>query len=454
MSPEDRDIPISLRGIENILRVLQNTLKEPSSIRQISVEADLSLRVTKNILMELENLKQVQQIVEMGQVVPKWQLTDLGIKIAKAIEQPVTQTAKNSQEFLLENVVIPKKIEDMNDQIGNSHRSLMQALKNIQLSFSKALGVCYSNDQPGMAETLGIWITKVKDIHRQFGEYRSNPLAYFNLKKKNSSNSLSNKQKRALFAQILFVNEILHNLIMQLGQEGMTIANMIDQYSSQQTVNFNIFAPFRPHHEKIFNYLGTLTHFIQKRTTLEENYDIFSEEDRRRLLKNQISMDLLNQLLPIAPDNDKIQNIIQEELIKFINQYYPKGGSPLAFIPLISFIAQFKEAIGWFNLTAEEVEEALHTLQQQELIVGVKTIQDGGIDTYKIVQFTTEDLMAEELRLLRFALENKSFTKLQIMENFAWDQLKTQNILTILTENGLLRHSKSYLHGEKWYLVA
>ena len=87
--PEDREIPISLRGIENILRVLNNTLKEPSSIRQISVETDLSMRVTKNILMELENLKQVEQIKEKTQKVAKWTLTALGKKNAKAIETPI-----------------------------------------------------------------------------------------------------------------------------------------------------------------------------------------------------------------------------------------------------------------------------------------------------------------------------------------------------------------------------
>ena len=72
MSPEDRELPISLRGIEAILKVFNSTLKEPSSIRQISVETDLSMRVTKNILTELENLKQVKQVVEEGQKTSKW----------------------------------------------------------------------------------------------------------------------------------------------------------------------------------------------------------------------------------------------------------------------------------------------------------------------------------------------------------------------------------------------
>jgi hypothetical protein len=40
------------------------------------------------------------------------------------------------------------------------------------------------------------------------------------------------------------------------------------------------------------------------------------------------------------------------------------------------------------------------------------------------------------------------------MNDLEWEKQKTQNILEILTSNGLLRHSNSYLNGEKWYIVS
>ena len=52
MPPDDREIPISLRGIEIILHSLHTSLRDPTSIRQISNETGLSMRVTKNILSE------------------------------------------------------------------------------------------------------------------------------------------------------------------------------------------------------------------------------------------------------------------------------------------------------------------------------------------------------------------------------------------------------------------
>ena len=101
MAPEDREIPISLRGIEIILRILNNNLREPSSIRQISKETGLSMRVTKNILSELENLKQVKQVVEKGQILPKWILTELGKQNANAIEDTEEIKELNPLERLL-----------------------------------------------------------------------------------------------------------------------------------------------------------------------------------------------------------------------------------------------------------------------------------------------------------------------------------------------------------------
>ena len=162
--PEDREIPISLRGIENILRVLNNTLKEPASIRQISVETDLSMRVTKNILLELENLKQVEQIVEEGQIVAKWTLTNLGKKNADAIETPILNGHGDPTKKLMENLVIPKKIEDLNTQIASSHKAILTYFSQLQLDLSKSMGICFSADQPAIAENLGHLIQKIKTL--------------------------------------------------------------------------------------------------------------------------------------------------------------------------------------------------------------------------------------------------------------------------------------------------
>ena len=449
--PEDREIPISLRGIETILRVLDNTLKEPSSIRQISVETDLSLRVTKNILLELENLKLVEQIVEEGQVLAKWVLTNLGKKNAKAIEAPVQNGHGDPTKKLMDNLVIPKKIEVLTAQISSSHKAILTYFSQLQLDLSKAMGICFSVDQPAMAENLGQLIQKIKTIQNLIDTFRVNPLVYFSMKKKSSADQLSSKQKRALLIEILLLNQVMYNQISHTSSIASQMTTYMEQREAIKNKGFSFFIQLL---REIGEELRIFTHMVQKRTVLEANHHILDEGSLLDLQKRPVTRTIVEKYLPEAlPDNTK-QEIIQNQLKLLISDILNRTHSTQNCMPLISLYALFSEQSPYMGIRISDLEEALEALAIQKLIVGIKTIKNGGEETYRVVQFTTQDLMVEEINLLRFALEKKSFSKSEIMQELEWDQKKTDNILTILTSNGLLRNSKSYLHGEIWYIVA
>ncbi len=449
--PEDREIPISLRGIENILRVLNDTLKEPSSIRQISVETDLSMRVTKNILMELENLKQVEQIIEEGQKLAKWSLTTLGKKNAKAIEAPNLNGHGDPTKKLMDNLVIPKKIEALNAQITSSHKAILTYFSQLQLDLSKSMGICFSADQPAIAENLGHLIQKIKTIQNSIDSFRANPLVYFNLKKKSSTNTLNNKQKRALFIEILLLNQLMYNQISHITTLASQMTTYMEQREAIKTKGFSFFIQLL---RGIGEQLRILTHLVQKRKVLEANQNILDEGSLRDLQKRPVTRVIVEKYLPEALPEEAKQDEIQNQLKVVISNLLDDPHHTQNFMPLISLYAIFTEKSPYIGINISDLEDALEILSDQKLIVGIKTIKDGGEDTYKIVQFTTDDLMVEEINLLRFALEKKSFTKSEIMQEMEWNQKKTEKILNILTSNGLLRHSKSYLHGEIWYIVS
>ncbi len=444
MAPEDREIPISLRGIEIILRVLNTSLRDPSSIRQISSETGLSLRVAKNILLELQNLKQVKQVIEDGQVLSKWHLTDLGKQIAHALEDSSEKKEFSFIEKLLENVTIPKKIDVINTQIGTSHNANRRLIEQIQLDLSKIMGICFNSDQPMMAEKLGQLIKKIKAIYHSMAIFRSNPLAFFKLKKKGKSNSFSNKQKSEFLGEILLLNQILFNHI-------SFIVNTVELMATQ--LEKNNFAIFHIQFRRISELIRILSYMIQKRTSIESYHHILSEFDLKKISKNIINTEIVNKFLPhTIPENQK-QEIIQPLLISLIDQYISNTSNPHAYVPLISFFNLFNDQFQYADISLGDIEKNLNILAKQGLIVGVKSIKNGGKDKYRVVQLTNEDLMAEEIELIRYSLETKSFSITDVMEALNWDQEKTSNILTILTSNGLLRYTKSYLHGEKWYIV-
>ena len=119
-----RDLPISLQGIETILRYFARRGFDEESIRTISETTHLSMRVTKNILLHLEQLNQVEQVFERGDIIPKWRITKLGLHVAKNIKEgeATNSTANLTQEFedLLQNIRIPDTLDQIREAIKRS----------------------------------------------------------------------------------------------------------------------------------------------------------------------------------------------------------------------------------------------------------------------------------------------------------------------------------------------
>ena len=82
-SSPTRDLPISLQGIEKILICLNNNYKVSLSIREISKKSKLSMRVVKNVLLQLEKFNQVERVIEGNNIIPKWRITKFGKRVLK-----------------------------------------------------------------------------------------------------------------------------------------------------------------------------------------------------------------------------------------------------------------------------------------------------------------------------------------------------------------------------------
>ncbi|MHA1562981.1 MAG: hypothetical protein ACTSPA_12755 [Promethearchaeota archaeon] len=110
--------------------------------------------------MQLENLKQVERVVEKGQILPKWALTRLGKANAKALETDLNgglnkKSSDKLLELLINDIQIPKNIEEQNTNIGATHRNFLNLLDKVKLNLSKSMGICYNLEKPVFAERLG-----------------------------------------------------------------------------------------------------------------------------------------------------------------------------------------------------------------------------------------------------------------------------------------------------------
>ena len=82
-SSSTRELPISLQGIEKILICLNDNYKVSLSIREISKKSKLSMRVVKNILLQLEKFNQLERVIEGNNLIPKWRITKFGKRVLK-----------------------------------------------------------------------------------------------------------------------------------------------------------------------------------------------------------------------------------------------------------------------------------------------------------------------------------------------------------------------------------
>ncbi|QEE15704.1 hypothetical protein DSAG12_01531 [Promethearchaeum syntrophicum] len=455
MTPRDqekiREIPISLRGIESILRVLNNELKEPSSIRQISEITGLSMRVAKNILMQLENLKQVERVVDRGQILPKWGLTRLGKENAKAIEKSSNGLNKNPSnrlsDLLLNNIQIPKNVEEQNIKIGAIHRNFLKILDKLKLNLSKSMGICYNLEQPIFAERMGNLINKLKSIKTNFSSFRVNPLSFYDLHKKGTKKKSSARKKKDFISEILFINQILLNQLNNISELELELSNVLEQE------NYRLFNEI---YRQITDQIRILNYSLQKRTNVDDGIHILTEDELMLLQKNEIRLSFLKNFIPPILQDNRKEELLKECLLSLISDLLAensKNYNKPYNIPLVSFYELAKDQCKFTGFSVENLEETLIQIAENGLISGIIEIQDDENHIFKIVQLKPYDVSVDEIKLLRLAIHLKSFSMADVMEKLDWNQSKVEKILQTMTNNGLLRHSKSYLQGDKWYIL-
>jgi len=60
----------------------------------------------------------------------------------------------------------------------------------------------------------------------------------------------------------------------------------------------------------------------------------------------------------------------------------------------------------------------------------------------------------EEEILLAAAIKLQAFSLVEIIKELEWGTEKINNLLDNLTQQGYLRHTNNYLHGDRWYIVS
>ncbi|TXT63148.1 MAG: hypothetical protein BAJALOKI1v1_780011 [Promethearchaeota archaeon] len=452
--PPTRDLPISLQGIETVLKYLSQHDNELSSIRSISTGADLSMRVVQNVLLQLEKFNQVERVVEKNKVMPKWKITKFGKKVLKQAQGEEVHTSSISKENeLLQDITIPKDLEEVKEMINKMNEILSSNLKSLQIELSRILGIILNLGDPLFEDLMGFIIKRVKYLKQIISLIPQDPLKKYELKKADEKRKkIKDKEAKQLLIEALFIDQIIINETKYIS----ALSEKMSQYI-ENDMNSTAYSIAKDLREE----LRELTNLIENRKQLDINLHLFLPDEIKAISNNEIGLSLLDKLM-----NKPIRTGIKEEAIKktvlellgvlnknqkmFKNHTYEiKDNIPL--YALYQLILDEKPAI---RFSIEELEYAINQLADEGYIPGIKIIEEDEAHYFKVVQLKAHDISEDERQLISIALDWEKLSMADVINETGWSKEKTQKILDQLTEIGILKYSKSLLHGDQWYIVS
>ncbi|MEE9377279.1 MAG: hypothetical protein V3V33_04500 [Candidatus Lokiarchaeia archaeon] len=451
---KERELPKSLQGIEVILNYLNEKDKETSSIRAISRETGLSMRVTKNILLQLEKFNQIERVLEKYDVLPKWRITKFGKKVIKEArgEKKLANFPSREEELLYE-IKIPENIDKTKMVNKKKQGAIISKLNTLQIELSKTLGPILNINDPIFEDLISFIIKKLKFLRQQILNLPTDPIAGYKLKKRDEKErKISKEEEKLLIVEIFFFNSLISNEIKRI----IDFNGEITQFIENEAFS-NAFSITKDLREEI----RVLTSLIDQRGTINLDYHIVPKEDLKLLAKNRINPNILENIIEIQISEEAKIKSIEELVLKFIAKL-DKGDKQLInhtreisdSIPLFELYELILDSKPNLHFTIDKLEQVINSLADNGYLAGIKIIQTDEDHYLKLVQFKSVDISKNELELILAALKMHSFTVADMVGATGWSIDQVVKNLNHLSDVGILRYSKSYLHGERWFIMS
>jgi len=449
-----RDLPISLQGIETILLFLNEKDKKASSIRNISEQTGLSMRVVKNILLQLERFTQVERFIEKNNILPKWRITKFGkrvIKEAKGIEKSIKFPSREDE--LIYGINIPDSLEGIKQVSKQKQDSIISELNTIQVELSKLLGPILNINNPVFEDLISFIIKRIKFLKTRVSNLPLDPIASYTIKKVGEKQrKISKQEEKDLFLEIFFFNSIILNELKRISDFNTNLSHFIENEAIS-----NAYTLAKDLREEI----RMLTSLIYQRESINVNSHILSEDDLKQLSKYKVDSKILDNIIQIPMSNDTKQETIKDVVLKFLamldkdeKQLNDHNYEITENIPLFALYHLILDENPSLHFTIEELEQIIDSLADDGYIPGIKIIQEDEDHYLKIVQLKAHDISEDESKLISLATKFQKFSLADMIDAIGWSKDKLLKILNDLTTDGILKYSKSFLHGENWYIIS
>ena len=449
-----RELPISLQGIEPILVYMNAKDKEPSSIRNISENTGLSMRVTKNILLQIEKFNQIERVVEKNQVLPKWRITKFGKKVLSQAQGVQKKTKIPDREAdLLRNITIPSDVEILREEIKENKDRILTKLKSMQLDLSKNLGAALNLNNPAFEDLMSVIINRLKLFNLKISNLPANPTTISQIRKiGEKQKKVSKEDLRNVLVELYFFDSIIFNELNLINYYNVRLTQFLENEDES-----NAYSTSRGLREEI----RILSKLIHDRESIKTNSHVLSLEEINLISKNKINPEILSNIIELPISVNEQTEGIKKLVLKYISKL-KKGEKQLNGykievtdnIPLHTFYQSILDENPSYSITIEQLEENINSLADDGYLPGIKIIQEDEDHYLKLVQFKIQDISKNELKVIKNALKFQSFTVADMVGAMEWTADQVLKTLNHLTELGILKHLKNHLHGDRWYIVS
>lgn len=447
-----RDLPISLQGIEIILNYLNQMSKEAQSIRNISQKTGLSMRVTKNILLQLEKFNQIERIIEKNNILPKWRITKFGKRVIKEAKHVETEIDIPSQpEELLKDIIIPKDIEQLKEECKSKQQLVVNQFNTLKVDLDKTIGLVIALDNLAFEDLLGFIIKRVKFLSQKISKMPLDPISSYTLKRKDEKQKkVSKEDEKLLFSEIYLFNSLILNILKRIYEQ----KDLLIKYIENKSVSKGFLTA-----KDLREEIRSLESLIYDRESISINTHVLSRESLIQVSKNKLNNEMLDEILK-TPESEEVQLDSLKEVILNLHSELANGENMIKNhspdlsdnIPLYSLYQIILEERSDLNFTIEHLEELINSLADEGYIPGIKIIQEDENHYLKVVKFKLHDISQDEAEFISHAIKLQKFTIADIVKSTGWTKEKVYEFLTNLTKLGILKYTKSYLHGETWYM--
>lgn len=449
-----KNLPISLQGIETILIHLYNRDKRTTSMRKIAEKTDMSVRVVKNVLLQLEKFNQVERVTEGDNIIPKWRITTFGKKVVdqvKGLEKQIRFTSK--EEELLSSITIPNKFEALEVKLKSSQDLLSQNLNKLQLDLSKVLGPILNLNHPKFEDLVSFIIKRVKFLRQIVNNLPQDLVAKYKLKKVGEKKEkISKNDFKLLYAEAYFLNSIALNQTKRM----IEIVERLSAFLETSSIS-NSYSIGHDLREEV----RVLTNIIEQRKLLDIHSHRLDHEELQSLLKNEIQPGILDNILNVSLSRDAIEKCLEEIVLALINrlergenEFEDHNFKLTENIPLYAFFQLILDENSNLNFNILQLERVIESLSNKGYLPGIQVIELDDNRFLKVVQLKTHDVSEDEKLLISTATQFQKFSLADIIKSTSWSSQKVSKLLERLTKLGILKYSKSFLYGDQWYIVS